>query len=47
MVKHVLKNGKTITDISGYIVKAADAKRIYALLDKINRERRTAKNGNV
>ena len=36
MVRHILKNGKTVSDIRGHVVKEQDAKTVYALLDIIN-----------
>ena len=38
MVKHILKDGTVLTDITGHVVKIEDAKAIYALMDKINEE---------
>lgn len=36
MVHHILKNGEQTKDISGHIVKIADAVPVYQLLDSIN-----------
>lgn len=36
-VIHVLKNGSIVNDISGYVVKMNDAKSVYQLIDRINR----------
>ena len=36
MIKHVLKDGKILTDITDHVVKVEDAKAAYALMDKIN-----------
>ena len=35
-VTHVLKDGTTVEDIRGHVVKENDAKAVYALLDSIN-----------
>lgn len=39
MVIHVLKDGTVLDDITGHVVKMEDAKVVYEILDKINRER--------
>ncbi|MBO7672435.1 hypothetical protein J6S88_03405 [bacterium] len=36
MVKHVLKDGTVLDDITGHIVKKEDAKSLYALIDTLN-----------
>lgn len=38
MVYHILKNGKTVTDITGHIVRQEDANPLYQLLHRINRK---------
>ena len=38
VITHRLKDGTQLDDISGHVVKMADAKPVYDLLDKINRE---------
>ena len=38
-VKHILKDGTVLTDITGHVVKMEDARVVYELLDKINEER--------
>lgn len=43
MVKHILSNGEILTDITGHVVRIADAPAAYAVLDAM-RERGT--NGN-
>ena len=43
MVKHILSNGEILTDITGHVVRMADAPAAYAVLDAV-RERGT--NGN-
>ena len=35
-VKHVLKDGTTITDLTGHIVRKSDAAGVYKIADKIN-----------
>lgn len=35
-IKHVLKDGTVLGDISGKIVRTQDAKQVYLLIDKIN-----------
>ena len=35
-IKHVLKDGTALDDISGKIVRTQDAKQVYVLIDKIN-----------
>lgn len=40
MVKHILKDGTVLNDITGHVVKIEDAKAIYLLMNKINEERR-------
>lgn len=45
MIKHVLKDGTVVDDISGRIVKVQDAKALYSLIAKINGgHKRTGKN---
>lgn len=39
MVKHILKNGTVLDDISGHIVKMEDAEAVYQIMDKLNEER--------
>ena len=36
MIKHVLKDGSVLDDITGHIVKKEDAKVIYTLIESIN-----------
>lgn len=38
MVKHVLKDGSVVKDISGLIVKVQDAQALYTLMMKINKD---------
>ena len=39
MITHVLKDGTVVKDIDGHVVKMEDARGVYALIDKMNRER--------
>lgn len=39
MVRHILKDGTVLDDITGHVVKMEDARVVYELLDKINQER--------
>lgn len=39
MVKHVLKDGTTVNDITGHIVKMKDAKAVYNLIESINQSK--------
>lgn len=43
MVKHVLKDGTVLEDITGHVVKEADCPMVYALLERIERERNEEK----
>lgn len=36
MIKHVLKDGTILDDISGHVVKKDEAKQFYLILGKIN-----------
>ena len=36
MIKHVLKDGTELHDITGHVVRRQDVKAVYALMDKIN-----------
>lgn len=46
-VYHILKNGETVTDITGHIVRLEDANPLYQLLHSINRKRSQAKRKNT
>ena len=37
-VIHILKNGETVKDITGHIVRVEDATPLYQLLHSINRK---------
>ena len=45
MVRHILKDGTVLADITGHIVKMEDAKATYELMNKINKDRRKAHDG--
>lgn len=47
MVYHVLKNGETVKDITGHIVRLEDATPLYQLLHSINRTRSQVKKKNI
>ena len=34
MVRHILKDGRVLTDITGHVVRGEDAKEVYAMLRK-------------
>ena len=36
MIKHILRDGTVLNDITGHVVKVEDAKTVYVLMDKIN-----------
>ena len=36
MIKHILKDGTVLKDITNHVVKVEDAETVYALMDKIN-----------
>lgn len=36
MIKHILRDGTVLKDITGHVVKVEDAKAVYVLMDKIN-----------
>lgn len=37
-VKHILKNGKVVKDITGHVVKMEDAVNVYTLMRRINEQ---------
>lgn len=39
MVKHVLKDGTNVNDITGHIVKMKDARSVYNLIESINQSK--------
>jgi hypothetical protein len=46
MIKHVLKDGSVLDDITGHVVKQDDAKIIYRLIDSINQRGNEENDGN-
>lgn len=38
-VVHILKDGSRVKDITGHVVRMADARPLYDLIDCINREK--------
>lgn len=38
MVKHILKDGTVLEDISGHVVKRKDAPVVYELMEQIKRK---------
>jgi hypothetical protein len=38
-IRHILKDGTVLTDITGHVVKIEDAKVAYQIMDKLNEER--------
>lgn len=45
MIRHILKDGRVIEDITGHVVKKEDVPSVYELIDRINEER--SKDGNI
>ena len=39
MIRHHLKDGRVLEDITGHIVKKEDAPMAYSLIDHMNHER--------
>lgn len=39
-IRHVLKDGRVLDDISGYLVKKEDCPELYQVVEKIRREKR-------
>lgn len=46
-IKHILKDGRTVPDIAGIVIRQSDAPKLYAVIGAINRkeERNDAGNG--
>ncbi len=44
MIRHILKDGTVLTDITGHIVKKEDVPEVYELMEQMNRKRRGKKN---
>ena len=42
-IRHVLRDGTVLNDITGHVVKMEDAQVVYAILDKINERKRVRK----
>lgn len=47
MVKHVLKDGRTVAEISGYTLKKGDFPAIYATLGKMYRREQNGRRNAV
>jgi len=43
MIRHHLKDGSIVTDITGHVVKKEDVPAVYSLIDQINEEKRATK----
>jgi hypothetical protein len=39
MIKHILKDGTVLNDITGHVVKKEDVPMAYAIIDKMNEKR--------
>lgn len=44
MIKHILRDGRMLKDITGHQISRKDNPRVYEILDKVNERR--IKNGN-
>lgn len=40
MVKHILKNGKAVKDMTGHVVKKENAPMVYQIIEQITRKER-------
>lgn len=38
-VKHVLRSGEVLEDISGHVIKKEDCPELYRIIEKIRREK--------
>ena len=47
MVKHVLKDGRTVAGISGYTLKKSDFPAVYATLGKMYRRKKDGRRNAV
>lgn len=47
MVYHVMKNGETLTDITGRVIKVEDAEPLYRFLHSINKKINLGKKNNT
>ena len=43
MVRHILKDGTVVQDITGHTVKRKDAETVYQLLERINERKKDGK----
>ena len=39
-IRHVLKDGRVLDDISGIVIKKEDCPEVYRVVEKIRREKR-------
>lgn len=39
MIKHILKDGTVLNDITGHVVKKDDVKEVYIIINKINQKK--------
>ena len=39
MVRHIMSDGKILSDITGHVVKAEEVKEVYQLIDRIRKEK--------
>jgi hypothetical protein len=46
-IKHILKDGTVLDDISGHIVKMEDAELAYQIMDQLNEERGRKHDGRI
>lgn len=47
MIKHILKNGTELKDITGHVVKVEDAQAAYEILRSINEKKKNIKREQV
>lgn len=40
MVKHIMKDGTVLNDITGHMVKRVDAPTVYEILERLKKKRR-------
>lgn len=46
MVKHVLKDGTVLEEITGHVVKKEDALVVYQIMERLREKRKEKENGN-
>lgn len=46
MIRHHLRDGTVLTDITGHVVRKEDVPTAYALIDRMNNERERKKGKN-